>query len=100
MKTGTVFWAAGILSLLSVVAGAQSRGPAQNLAVQPPPPPGIAAANWISISGTLGFVVQKANRSEGVPSVSGYFMVKHENLWWRVAPEAQVQRLLGSIGSP
>jgi hypothetical protein len=100
MKTRTVFWAAGVLCLLAAVAGAQSKLSGENLALQPPPPAGVNAANWVSISGTLGFVVQKATRDRGVPSVSGYFMIKHEGLWWRVAPEAQAQHLLGRTGGP
>ena len=100
MRTRTFFWVAGALCVLSAVAGAESKLSSENVALQPPPPTGINAANWISISGTLGFVVQKATRDRGGPSVSGYFMIKHQGLWWRVAAEPQAQPLIGRIGTP
>ena len=99
MRTRTFFWVAGALCVLSAVAGAESKLSSENVALQPPPPTGINAANWISISGTLGFVVRKATRDRGGLSVSGYFMIKHQGQWWRVAAEPQPQPLIGRIGS-
>ena len=100
MRTRKLFWVVGTLCVLSAVAGAESKISSENGAVQPPPPTGVKAANWISISGTLGFVVQKATHDRTGPSVSGYFMIKHQGLWWRVAAEPQAQPLIGMIGSP
>ena len=98
MKTRTILWAAGVLCFLAAVAGAQSKLAGENSTFQPPPPSGVNAANWISISGTLGFVVEKATRDRGAPAVSGYFMIKHQGIWWRVAAEPQAQHLLGMAG--
>ena len=98
MKTGTFLWMAGALCVLSAVAGAESKLSSENTALLPPPPSGVNAVNWISISGTLGFVVQKATRDRGAPSVSGYFMIKHQGIWWRVAAEPKAQPLVGRIG--
>ena len=100
MRTRTFFWVACASCVLSAVAGAESKLSSENVALQPPPTTGINAANWISISGTLGFVVQKVTRDRGGPSVSGYFMIKHQGLWWRVAAEPQAQPLIGRIGTP
>ncbi len=80
MTAKKMLWVAGVLIAITVlVTGGKLF--AQNFQVQPAPPPGVAAANWISISGNSGFVVQKEARTPD--AVTGYFMVKRGATWWR-----------------
>lgn len=87
-----VLWVASVLVALTVLGTAGDKLLAQNFQVQPAPPPGVAAANWIFISGSSGFVVQKEARAPD--AVTGYFMVKRGETWWRVT-SVPVARAVG-----
>ena len=80
MRSKTGLWIAGCLVAFVAAASAWNTLSAQ--ALQPAPPPGIAAGSWISISGSSGFVIQ---RQLGPRDVAGYFMVRHLGTWWRVS---------------
>ena len=84
MTSKRTLWVASVLIALTVLGGAGEKLLAQNFQIQPPPPRGVAAANWISISGNLGFVVQNEARTGDSGSVTGYFMVNRKGDWWRV----------------
>lgn len=91
MRSKRSLWVAGTLVLLATLGGAWSTLSAQGFQVQPGPPPGVAPASWISISGSLGFVIQR--QQPQARDLSGYFMVRHQGTWWHVTSAGQLQHL-------
>jgi hypothetical protein len=81
----SVLLVASIIGLPSAVGAADS----------PDRPPGVAAADWVPISGSLGIVVLSRHTvpaidrfgapiGRSVPAADGYFMVKDHTGWRRL----------------
>jgi hypothetical protein len=65
-------------------------GSVQNAEI--PAPPDVTTSNWISIGDSFGFVIVSAGRTAkprqaGQPTLSGYFMVKRGDVWFRLIEE-------------
>jgi hypothetical protein len=55
-------------------------------------PPDVAASNWLPLGESFGFVIVSAGKTTGPRqpaqlTLSGYFMVKRGNLWFRLIEE-------------
>jgi hypothetical protein len=76
--------------LLSVVTLVGGIGKVENAELSSPPE--VATSNWIPLGDSFGFVVvnavKMAQPKQPVhPAVSGYFMVKRGDVWFRVIEE-------------
>jgi hypothetical protein len=55
-------------------------------------PPGVAGSNWLPLGDSFGFVIVSAGKTTrpkqaAQPALSGYFMVKHGVIWFRLLEE-------------
>ena len=76
-----------IAIVVSVVPYARSLGTS-------PPPPSIAAKNWIALGDAAGFVITRPLPGDPMPApgaVKGYFMVRQGNDWLRVESRQDMQ---------
>jgi hypothetical protein len=77
---------ASVLLVASVIGLTSAGGAADS----PDRPPGLAAADWVPISDSLGIVLLHHDRmtidiGQAVPATDGYFMVKGHTGWRRLA---------------
>jgi hypothetical protein len=83
----TFVFAVIVLSTVMVLGGMAE---AQNAELSAPPD--VAISNWIPLGDSFGFVVVKAAKTAkpkqlAQPAVSGYFMVKRGDVWFRLIEE-------------
>ena len=55
-------------------------------------PPDVAASNWLPLGDSFGFVIVKGGKTTkpkqpAQPALSGYFMVKRGDVWFRLIEE-------------
>jgi hypothetical protein len=76
-----------VLSTVMVLGGMAGAHNAQLSA-----PPDVAISNWIPLGDSFGFVIVKAAKTAkskqlAQPALSGYFMVKREDVWFRLSED-------------
>jgi hypothetical protein len=86
-KAFSVFFV--VAMLLCAVQMARSLG-------VPPVPPGISANDWIPLGNQAGFVISHDLSATSAPlkagEVRGYFMIRPNDRWLRVDPQAELQQ--------
>ena len=73
-----------VLSTVMVLGGM-----AESQNTQLSAPPDVAISNWIPLGDSFGFVIVKAAKPKqfAQPALSGYFMVKRGDVWFRLIEE-------------
>ena len=56
------------------------------------PPPDVTTSNWLPLGDSFGFVIASAGKTTrskqaAQPALSGYFMVKRGDVWFRLIEE-------------
>jgi hypothetical protein len=72
-----------MLALLLIGSAATLDGHAANKST----PPTVPDDNWIALGEGVGFLIVQESESDGIPSLRGYFLARHDGSWKRLDSE-------------